>query len=41
VSRTHWNDYIYQPELIDGDYVFASAVVVFVVVLTRRRLHAR
>jgi hypothetical protein len=22
---THWNDYIYQPELIDGDYVFEPA----------------
>jgi hypothetical protein len=22
---TQWNDYIYQPELIDGDYVFQSA----------------
>ncbi|PXX09787.1 DUF2330 domain-containing protein [Mycolicibacterium moriokaense] len=72
VFLTQWNDYINQPELIDGDYVFepaasdtpfqhviyrtrdrgditglillavlASAVVVFVVVLTRRRLHAR
>jgi hypothetical protein len=22
---TQWNDYIYQPELIDGDYVFGPA----------------
>jgi hypothetical protein len=23
---THWNDYIYEPELIDGDYVFEPAM---------------
>jgi hypothetical protein len=44
---TQWNDYIYQPELIDGDYgditglillaVLASCAVVLIVVLARRR----